>query len=532
MSLGARASRVVLDSNRQKRPKRWEKPPLEPQRLEARRIVFVALVTASVVIGVAARFISPAGLWLDEALSVNIARLPLPDLAGALRRDGSPPLYYVLLHGWTRLFGTGDPAVRALSGLIGVATLPLSYLAGRRLGGRQGAVSALLLVASSPFAIRYASETRMYALVMLLTLTGWLALERALERPSLPRLAALSLVTGLLLLTHYWALYLVAVVAVGLAISSRRGPDRRSARRALCSLAAGSLALAPWLPVLLFQLRHTGAPWGPPASWRDVLESVGEFAGGRSASASLLAPLLHGLTALALFGRALDGRRVELDLATRPPGRHLATVTFLTLAVGVAGGLVSGNAFAPRYASIVLMPYLLLATVGTLVLVSTRVRGAVLGTAVVLGLAGGFAMGTAPRTQAGEVARVVWAGARPADVVAYCPDQLGPSVSRLLPGGIEHLTYPGGTAPELVDWVDYGGRNRRASPEAFAQILLDRAAPDASIWLVWSPGYRSFEGRCARLADELRRSRPLGAVLLEPSHRYLERAGVTRFIAP
>ena len=57
-------------------------------------------------------------MWLDEALSVNIARLPLGDLHDALKHDGAPPLYYVLLHVWTGVFGTGDVAVRSLSGVV------------------------------------------------------------------------------------------------------------------------------------------------------------------------------------------------------------------------------------------------------------------------------------------------------------------------------------------------------------------------------------------------------------------------------
>ena len=36
------------------------------------------------------RLHSGSALWLDEALSVNIARLPAPDLFAALRHDGSP----------------------------------------------------------------------------------------------------------------------------------------------------------------------------------------------------------------------------------------------------------------------------------------------------------------------------------------------------------------------------------------------------------------------------------------------------------
>ena len=55
-----------------------------------------------------------------------------------LKRDGAPPLYYVLLHGWMGVFGDSDLAVRSLSGVIGVVTVPLVWLAGRRFGGRTG----------------------------------------------------------------------------------------------------------------------------------------------------------------------------------------------------------------------------------------------------------------------------------------------------------------------------------------------------------------------------------------------------------
>ena len=69
---------------------------------------------------------------------MNIARLPLRRLPDALRHDGSPPLYYAMSHVWMRVFGTGDIAVRALPGLLGVITIPLAYLCGGRLrsGGK------------------------------------------------------------------------------------------------------------------------------------------------------------------------------------------------------------------------------------------------------------------------------------------------------------------------------------------------------------------------------------------------------------
>ena len=100
----------------------------------------------------------------------------------ALKHDGAPPLYYYLLHFWIGLFGQSNDAVRALSGVIAVLTLPVAWLCGKRFGGRAVAWTMLVLLASAPFAVYYATESRMYALVILLTGCGFLALQRAIER--------------------------------------------------------------------------------------------------------------------------------------------------------------------------------------------------------------------------------------------------------------------------------------------------------------------------------------------------------------
>ncbi|MCU1618578.1 MAG: hypothetical protein JWR41_584, partial [Modestobacter sp.] len=139
----------------------------------------VAAAALAVLAGVALRFIAPSALWLDEAQSVAIARSDLGGLFDALRQDGAPPLYYLLLHVWTSVFGTGAVAVRALSGLFGVLALVVAWLLGRRLGGPRVGTALTLLLASSPFAVRYASETRMYSLVVLLVLLGAAAVSWA-----------------------------------------------------------------------------------------------------------------------------------------------------------------------------------------------------------------------------------------------------------------------------------------------------------------------------------------------------------------
>ncbi|MDP9386741.1 MAG: glycosyltransferase family 39 protein [Actinomycetota bacterium] len=486
---------------------------------------------AAVVAGVLLRLHARSELWLDEALSVNIARLPLQELPEALRHDGSPPLYYLLLHGWTAVFGTGNDAVRLLSGLFSVAALPLAWFAGRRVAGRTGAWAALLLLATSPFAIRYATEARMYALVQLLVLAGLVALGRALERPSLGRLAVLAVVAGLLPLVHYWTVYLLAVVAVVLAVLvvRSRSRSRRPARRALVALGAGALLFVPWLPSFLYQSAHTGTPWAKRASpVHAAIGSLFDIGGAPRSTGVVVALVLQALVVLAVFGRGVDGRRVELDFRTRPEGRGEAAVAAGTMVLGLGASVVLGTAFAPRYVSVVFPLLIVLAALGTRTLLDRRLRIAMVATAAVLGLVTGALNMFFPRTQAGEVAAAITAQGRPGDVVVYCPDQLGPAVNRLLPPGYRQLPFPAGGDPRFVDWVGYHARNRAAQPVPFAQRAVELAGRDHDVWLVWVGGYRTFGLKCERVSDELARLRPAASVVFEPDEVVFERMNLTR----
>jgi uncharacterized membrane protein len=118
------------------------------------------LVTAGVVVGAAGLvfFIyTRSAMWLDEALSVNVARLPLSQLHAALKQDGAPPLYYVLLHFWTAVFGTSNVAVRSLSACFMTGTVVAIWFAARRFAGTKVAWIAAALTFASPYAIRYAT---------------------------------------------------------------------------------------------------------------------------------------------------------------------------------------------------------------------------------------------------------------------------------------------------------------------------------------------------------------------------------------
>lgn len=105
---------------------------------------------------------------------------------------------------------------------------------------------------------------------------------------------------------------------------------------------------------------------------------------------------------------------------------------------------------------------------------------------------------TVDRSDAARSAAAITAEASDGDVVVYCPDQLGPSTSRLLGDKLDQVTYPSLDRPELVDWVDYKARLDAADPQAVAQQVLDRAG-DHRIFLVYSTSYITHEETCPAL---------------------------------
>ncbi|WP_157937123.1 hypothetical protein [Geodermatophilus chilensis] len=107
----------------------------------------------------------------------------------------------------------------------------------------------------------------------------------------------------------------------------------------------GGLLFLPRLPSFLFQLAHTGTPWGESAGLSAALESVGEWAGA-SWSGGKPRPLALLLVLLGLLGAGaarVVGYQVEFDLRGRPPGRALAIVTGGTLLLGLVIGKLTGG---------------------------------------------------------------------------------------------------------------------------------------------------------------------------------------------
>ncbi len=436
-------------------------------------------------------------LWLDETISVEIARLPLGDLHGALRQDGAPPVYYLLLKAWIALLGTGTTAVRLLTVCLLPVALLLAHRLGSRLAGVAGGRAAVVVLAALPWTMRYGSETRMYLLVVVEVLAGALLYDRVRRTASRGAVAGLGVVAGLLLLTHYWSLFLLT--AVGLA--HLPGLLRRSAPhvRVVAALVLGGVLFLPWVPTFLFQAAHTGAPWADPLTFAELFRTPRYWGGGDDGPRTLMALLLVPLAVLGAVRRR-DARRA-------------GGTALLTLLLAWATVFYGGGAYTGRYTAVAVPLVCLAVALGALSLPGRWSAPVALGLLVAVGAATGIPAAAQPRASAARVVDAFRAaGGAPGDLLAYCPDQLGPPIWRLLDRGVEQVVYPSFGDPRRVDWVDYAARQEAADPLAFARELSARAGT-APVYVVAATEYRTFEGQCEQLLSGLRAERGIPQVL-------------------
>jgi mannosyltransferase len=157
-----------------------------------------------------------------------------------------------------------------------------------------------------------------------------------------------------------------------------------------------------------------------------------------------------------------------------------------------------------------------------------RVRYGLLAFMVCVGFIGGVRNTVTNRTQAGQVAAVLNAEAKPNDVVVYCPDQLGPAVHRLAPKDLVAFSYPSSPKPGvLVDWVDYKKRIAATDPVQFAQHVLAEAG-NRTIWLVTAPGYSTHTGKCEAMTTVFGQHRQFTQRVV-PDETIFEMPGLQQF---
>jgi hypothetical protein len=274
-------------------------------------------------------FVEPDGPVPRESLARYLRHQQPPCAPGDVVRavalsDTSPPLYYLVLWAWSRALGTSDAALRGLSLVAFLLSMPFLGALARRVGGRSAVLPALLLYACNPVSMYYSTEGRQYSLLWLCVLaSAWATAALRARGASSVRLGLFVLASAAGLLTHYFFVFAWAPMVGYLWIR----PHRLSRIALGGAIAVVALAAAPWYA----QIGESLARWRITAGWLEMepagfdrrealLDLVSEPLGGADFDAwgerrnvtrvalSLIAALV-ALTVLRVRARALSGAR-------------------------------------------------------------------------------------------------------------------------------------------------------------------------------------------------------------------------------
>lgn len=271
----------------------------------------------------------PFGVWYDEAANgleaLRMVREPAyrPFYTDGVNATGH---YLLLLLGATRLLGDNVVALRALSALMGVATVGAAYLAGREVHGRRLGLVLAFLVAVARWSLTFSRLGMYNAATPLFEFLALGFLLRGVRRGSVLDygLAGLSIGLGLCFYSAY-QLFLPVLGLGGLLILQREWPRRHNLLWGAAVVLVGALLVIA--PVLQFAIER-------PDQYFARVEKTSLFA-GKAPEERLPALRANTLKHLGMF-------HVRGD----PNGRHnlpgepmVDRVTGALIILGVAGCL-------------------------------------------------------------------------------------------------------------------------------------------------------------------------------------------------
>src|SRR5215210_4869698 len=460
---------------------------------------------------------------MDEGLSIGIASQPLFDIPGILRVDGSPPLYYMLLSAWMDLVGDGPAATQALSVAISLIAVPGGLWAGWSLFGRRAGLYCGALCAVNPFLTQYAQETRMYSLMLVMSLLATAAFLHVFAFGRRQYLPVFMVLLAGMLSTHNWGLFLGAGLALGL-IPCWYVSEVRSSfwRDALIGFGGCGLLYLPWVPTLFHQIQHRGAPWLNPPNFGAPVQITKSLLGGGTPTVSLVLAGGSGIAAI-LARRVEDKERTALLSG--------ATIVLGTLVVAWLVSQVS-PAWTTRYLGVLLGPMLL---IGALGLARAGNLGLVALAIILVIWAIPKSYGLENKSNASDLRDDAVPELHKGDLVLSMQPEQGPLLAYHLEqlGGAPDLRFGNPTGlvdnDRIMDWTDGYDRLKDATPSKDLDPLIASLPPGGRVLIVHPVTSRADDWDAPWTELVRRRSAQWGAALAADGRLKLVKAVPIRY---
>ncbi len=191
------------------------------------------------------QLLSNEGLRLDESQSIWQTSHSLKETLFLVAQDVHMPLYHIIFHFWTIIFGTSTEAIRALSFIFFLASFPFIYLLARTVVSRPWALTVVGLIVLSPFVNWYANEARMYALLGLMSIISQYLFIRIMrgQKNTWPWYVVVSIIGAY---SHYFFMFNLIAQAIFFLFARKKFPKKSFIKFIGTAVAVGA-AISPWI---------------------------------------------------------------------------------------------------------------------------------------------------------------------------------------------------------------------------------------------------------------------------------------------
>ncbi|MFP4403836.1 MAG: glycosyltransferase family 39 protein [Candidatus Woesearchaeota archaeon] len=228
--------------------------------------------------------INEISYWVDEAISINQVMQPFLTNIFLVASDVHPPLYNILLWFWTRLFGFNEISTKFMSLIFSVLSILLIYLIAKKLFSKNVAIFSATLLTFSKINIYYAQETRMYSLLLFLSLLSmyyYISLfltdnKRKQDKKFFVGFSFKYIISSVLLIyTHIFSLFILFIQGLFIVLYHKK--------KLFCFFKNNFiifLLYLPWIPVIINQfLKVTDSYWLSKPNFLSLYETIVDFSG-------------------------------------------------------------------------------------------------------------------------------------------------------------------------------------------------------------------------------------------------------------
>lgn len=236
-------------------------------------------VSLAVLIGSIVRFVgmSKSSIWHDEGYTMMLSPQSPAHIIARTARDVHPPLYYLTLHYWLKMFGLSEIGARSLSAVLMLGVVIVGFLLVRELFGRPAARLSAVFLALGPFLVRYSQEARMYGMAAFLAILATYALVKATRSKTNGWWIVYSLSIAAGLYTHYYIVFIIALHWLYMLILKKPGWGLANKKWWVSNVASLGLFLF-WVPTAYRQFtRVQAAFWIPKPTTLTLPSTIAQF---------------------------------------------------------------------------------------------------------------------------------------------------------------------------------------------------------------------------------------------------------------